>query len=317
MSNAQQTLEAFLQSNNWQVEKGEGNSIYRLTMPAGDRQLISYAILYSTHFMFYPMAPFPVPAEQYAAVAEYTARVNENLWTHNFELDYQSGQIRCKAGFAFRDMPLNTQLVENVIHNSVDAMLHFMPDMVAVAAGEKSAAEAAAEGSATQSGNSTENGDNQTYHNVVQQFFEEEGWPYEKHYDTVSSLMYSGHNRDSYFSYISMVPAQTNFYIDISLGALEETERKAKVIEWITTMNYNLRLGYFRYDFAQDFIFFTNGINFYEVMPDPNLLRNVVYPALTTADKYWPYLAKVIAGTASPQAAIPPSTANPSENAQH
>ncbi len=298
-------LETFLESRDWRVEKAGESAMYRLTLPAGADQLVGYALLHAADFMFYPVAPLPISPKRFPAVAEYALRINNQLWTHNFELDYQTGLVRCKASFAFRDISFDIQLVENAIHNTVDAMLHYLPGLAAVAAGTQSAAEAAAERIAAQSASPPENGKAQALYKIVNQFFEGEGWEYQQHDDALSRIIYSGQNRDSYFVYVTMLAAVKKFFVSVGIKGVTETKKVTAVSEWITRMNYNLRLGYFNYDFAQNHLSFVNGIDFYGTTPTPALLRNVVYPALTTADKYWPYLNDLITGTRTLQEAVP------------
>lgn len=298
-------LEEFLRSRAWQVEKLGQKPTYRLTIPAGDDQFVGYALLHPTEFMFYPLAPLSVSPDQFSPVAEYLARINHWLWTHDFELDYETGQIRCKASFAFRDMLLDVQLVENTIHNTVEAMLTYLPGLAEVLAGTKTPAQVA-EGLRPAPPDERQSGDGaQTLYKTVVQFYEAEGWDYQQHYDYYTRVNYAGRNRDTYFCYATMLASQKKFLFDVRLQGVSDQQKIPAVVKWITWVNYNLKIGYFNFDFAESALSFINGIDFYGMMPTTLLLRNVIYPTLNTGDKYWPYLKRVIEGTAV-QDSIPP-----------
>lgn len=299
------TLEKYLYSQNWQVEKHEDSSIYRLLIPAGDTQFVGYALVFPHEFMFYPVAPISVPSGRFTAVSEYITRINNDLWTSNFELDHLTGQVRCKASFAFKDEPLESQLVENAIHNTVDALLHYLPGLLEVIAGKTSPGKAAAHLRPSPVVESEKDEAAQMLYKTVIQFFEEENWAYRQLYDYATRITYAGNNYQSYYCYTTMLASQKKFFFSIGLPSGIDIKREAAIVAWMTRVNYNLKLGYFLYNFAEPGMSFVNGVDFYGLTPKTKLIRNVIYPALATADKYWPYLKQIIDGTASPAEAMP------------
>ncbi|MCL4264239.1 MAG: YbjN domain-containing protein [Anaerolineae bacterium] len=298
-------LEAYLRSRNWQVEKLKDSSTYRLVIPAGDEQLVGYALAFPHELMFYPVAPITVPPHRFAAVSEYLTRINNDLWTCDFELDYLTGQVRCKASFAFHGQPLEIQLVENMIYNPVDALLHYLPGLMEVVADKTSPGNAAERLHPPRPGESEHDEEAQLLYKTVIQFFDEENWAYHQLYDYYTRITYTGHNYKSYYCYATMLASQKKFFFSIGLPGAMEDRNEAAIVEWMTRINYNLKLGYFLFNFADSAMSFVNGVDFYGLTPKTQLIRNVIYPALATADKYWPNLKQVIDGTASPVEALP------------
>lgn len=286
---AQQQLESFLMQQNWLVEKLGNEAIYRLTIPAGREQYVAYALIEGSNFMFYPMGPHTIPAEFLPEVAEYITRVNNQLWNCNFELDGTTAQIRCKASYNFKDLSLDTQIVENCVYVTVEAMSYYWPGILAIITQKKTALQAYQE---VEPANETEatNSSTQLLQKTFVEFFEQDQRHYQAHPSGLISVTYGGHKKKSYFCYTNFLPQLNSAFFMVGLRGITDENNISSVIKWIIEVNYSLRIGYFNFDFSQNHLSFIVGLNFYQVTPNLTLARNMVYPAVTTADSHWPVI---------------------------
>ena len=76
------------------------------------------------------------------------------------------------------------------------------------------------------------------------------------------------------------------------------------VAEFITRANYGLRIGNFELDFSDGEVRYKSSLDFEHVVLSPDLIKNAIYPAVQTMDRYLPGLMGVIYGGESPAEAI-------------
>lgn len=86
--------------------------------------------------------PEAVPRERLAAVGEYLGLVNEQLDVGSFELNWQRGVVRRKTSLDLGDAPATPTQLEQVILPDHEAILHDLPALRQVLAGELSPADA-------------------------------------------------------------------------------------------------------------------------------------------------------------------------------
>jgi hypothetical protein len=82
-----------------------------------------------------------------------------------------------------------------------------------------------------------------------------------------------------------------------------ETARPA-VAEFITRANYGLRIGNMEMDFADGEVRYKSSLDFEGETLTAGLIKNTIYPAVQTLDRYVPGLMGVIYGAKSPAEAI-------------
>ncbi len=89
-------------------------------------------------------------------------------------------------------------------------------------------------------------------------------------------------------------------YVVAPVNAPEEL--RTAVAEFITRANYGLRIGNFEMDFDDGEIRYKSSIDFEGVQLDKPLIKNAIYPAVQTMDRYLPNIMKLIygEGTKSP-----------------
>jgi len=81
-------------------------------------------------------------------------------------------------------------------------------------------------------------------------------------------------------------------------------ENRQAVAEFVTRANYGMRIGNFELDFADGEVRYKSSVDFEGVGLAPIMVRNAIYPAAQTMDRYFPGLIAVIAGARPPQAAV-------------
>jgi hypothetical protein len=135
-------------------------------------------------------------------------------------------------------------------------------------------------------------------------FLQEDGWyPQQIEGKHIYRLLYDGKNgRLTCFTDLRMNLAQLLFYAIAPIKTPEDT--RLAVSEFITRANFNLRIGNFELDFSDGEVRYKSSLDFEGVDLLPSLIRNTVYPAVNTMDRYLPGLMSVIYGGKTPFEAI-------------
>jgi len=142
-----ETLGQYLEEDGWYPQQLEDKTIYRVGFSGKNGQLNCFAQIRVDleQFLFYAIAPVKVPEEQRMAVAEFITRANYGLRIGNLEMDFNDGEIRYKSSLDFECETLTPQLIKLAIYPAVQTLDRYMPGLMAVIYGGKSAAEAVAE----------------------------------------------------------------------------------------------------------------------------------------------------------------------------
>ncbi len=93
-------------------------------------------------FIFDFIFPGFVPEERRLRVAEFITRANWRLIEGNFQLDFDTGTVRYKAGIDFTATELTEQLVRNAILSGMNTIEMFAASLAAVIDGQLEPAEA-------------------------------------------------------------------------------------------------------------------------------------------------------------------------------
>ena len=78
-------------------------------------------------------------------MAEFIARANYGLRIGNFEMDFSDGELRYKSSLDFEQENLSFILIAKAIYPAVQTMDYYLPGIMSVIYGKKSALEAIAE----------------------------------------------------------------------------------------------------------------------------------------------------------------------------
>ncbi|GAB4407041.1 MAG: YbjN domain-containing protein [Anaerolineales bacterium] len=139
---------------------------------------------------------------------------------------------------------------------------------------------------------------------VLGQYLEEDGW-YPKRAEGKYGywMTYRGNSGD-FRCYASILMARERllFYAITPVRAPEEV--RMAVAEFMTRANYNMQMGNFELDFSDGEMRYKSSLDFEKCTLTPQWIRNTIYPATSTLDRYLPGLMKVIYGGATPFEAI-------------
>lgn len=104
------------------------------------------------------------------------------------------------------------------------------------------------------------------------------------------------------FAQIRMDLEQFMFYAIAPVKVPEAAH--AAAAEFLTRANYGLRIGNFEMDYTDGEVRYKSSLDFEDALLTPALIRNAIYPAVQTLDRYMPGLMAVVYGGQAPQAAI-------------
>ncbi|MDX9954843.1 MAG: YbjN domain-containing protein [Anaerolineae bacterium] len=135
-------------------------------------------------------------------------------------------------------------------------------------------------------------------------FLAEDGWyPQQIEERTIYRVGFEGKNgRYSCFAQIRLDLEQFLFYAIAPTKAPEAA--RAAVAEFLTRANYGLRIGNFEMDYSDGEVRYKSSLDFEGALLTPALIRNAIYPAVQTLDRYLPGFMSVIYGGQTPEAAI-------------
>ena len=135
-------------------------------------------------------------------------------------------------------------------------------------------------------------------------YLREDGWfPQQVEDSYVYRASYAGKNGDyRCFAQIVVNLEQFLFYAVAGVRAPEDV--RPAIAEFITRANYGLRIGNFEMDYSDGEVRYKTSVDFEENALSPMLIRNTVYPAVTTMDRYFPGLMSVMYGGRTPFEAI-------------
>jgi hypothetical protein len=117
------------------------------------------------------------------------------------------------------------------------------------------------------------------------------------------SMSYSGKNGDLRCYAIVRVDLEEFLFYAVAPVKVPEEVRQA-VAEYLTRANYGLRIGNFELDYSDGEVRYKSSIDFEGQMLSSNLIRNAIYPAVHTMDRYLTGLLRVSFGGATPHEAI-------------
>jgi hypothetical protein len=139
-----ETLGKFMEDDGWHPQAIDDNYVYRAYFVGHNGEVTCFAQIRVDleQFIFYVVMPVRAPAQMRLAVAEYLTRANYGLRIGNFEMDFDDGEVRYKSSVDFEGVELTTGLIRNVMYPAVQTMDRYLPGVLAVIFGGKSAKEA-------------------------------------------------------------------------------------------------------------------------------------------------------------------------------
>ncbi len=139
---------------------------------------------------------------------------------------------------------------------------------------------------------------------ALRDFLEVDGW--HPHYvDAGDFFRTSFRGRNGEYRVVARVRGDFDQLMVYSFAPVAAPEgSRMAVAEFVTRANYGMRIGNFEMDLADGEIRYKSSLDFEGVGLTPVMIRNVIYPAAQTLDRYFPGLIAVIAGAKSPKAAV-------------
>jgi len=137
------TVQQFLEADNW-----PHSQVNEYTFSTGfqgeNGQFACYAQVRETEsqFVFYSVCSIKISPDRRTEVAEYLTRANYGMILGNFEMDFNDGEVRYKTSIDTEHDTLSYTLVKNVVYPNVMMMDKYLPGIMQVTYGGKSAAEA-------------------------------------------------------------------------------------------------------------------------------------------------------------------------------
>ncbi len=147
---------------------------------------------------------------------------------------------------------------------------------------------------------------------ILTQFLEEDGWHPSPIEDKLAHRMrFNGKNGQ--FGMIAHVRGELEQLICYGIAPFNVPEDKRMLIaEFITRANYGLRIGNFEMDFSDGEVRYKTSVDYEGVALQPTLVKNHIYPAAMTLDRYLPGVYAVLHAGKTPEEAIA-IVENPSE----
>ena len=135
-------------------------------------------------------------------------------------------------------------------------------------------------------------------------FLANDGWfPQKNEEKSVYRMVFEGQNGEQRcFAQIRQDLEQLVFYAVAPIKVPEVT--RAAVAEFITRANYGMRIGNFEMDFNDGEVRYKSALDFEGATLDDALIRNVLYPAVQTLDRYIPGIMAVAFGNREPATVI-------------
>ena len=133
-------------------------------------------------------------------------------------------------------------------------------------------------------------------HDTVRRFFDEDDWHYDEILERkVLAVAYGGTNG----SFTCLAQSRDDidqFLFYCLLPTKVPPERRDEVARFLTRANYGMRVGNFEMDFADGEVRYKASVDVEDDRLSAALVRNVVYAAVMTMDRYQPGIMLVVYG---------------------
>ncbi len=147
MEDLMNRLEEFFAEETWPARRLEGEPLLQLAFDGENGKWACYARAGADpeSVGFYSICPLTVPEARRAAVMELVTRANYGLLLGNFELDLVDGEVRYKTSVGLEGAEPTAAVLRGVAYPNVLMMDRYLPAIMSVISGARSAAEAVAE----------------------------------------------------------------------------------------------------------------------------------------------------------------------------
>jgi hypothetical protein len=129
----------FFQSDGWPLMEVEPDATWQLTFKGSQGLWTCYAQVREEFLQFtlYSICPVNVPESKRAAVAELLTRANCYAQLGNFEMEFDSGEVRYRTSLSLDSDILEPALLRPLVYVNVNMMDRFIPAIMAVCYSEQ------------------------------------------------------------------------------------------------------------------------------------------------------------------------------------
>jgi len=131
---------AFFKADDWPVTILEPEAVLH-TVYRGDHGEWNCFVLVRDEFRqlaFYSVCPIAIPVSHRPAVAEFLMRLNYDLHLGNFELNFDSGEVRYRTSLNIGEHDFSPELLRPIIYTNVLMMDQNLPGIMSVSYGQVS-----------------------------------------------------------------------------------------------------------------------------------------------------------------------------------
>ncbi|AFZ24527.1 protein of unknown function (DUF1790) [Cylindrospermum stagnale PCC 7417] len=124
----------FFKIDDWTCIKIEGEAALQMAFSGKNGVCNCYAKAkeIEQQFVFYSICPVIAPKSKHQAIAEFIARANHDMIIGNFELDFNSGEIRYKTSINVEDGKLSFNCIKILVYTNVKMMDKYLAGILSV-----------------------------------------------------------------------------------------------------------------------------------------------------------------------------------------
>jgi hypothetical protein len=138
---------------------------------------------------------------------------------------------------------------------------------------------------------------------TVLNFLKADGWFPQELESNLFRVTYAGKNgKFVCFAQLRFDKSQLLFYVMSPINC--PMLKSPNLAEYLTRANWGLRIGNFEMDYSDGQIRYKTSIDYDGFELNDHMIRNLLYPAIQTADRYLPGIMHVIFGNKTPEEAI-------------
>lgn len=130
-----QLLGEFLREDGWEPQRVGDKPAYEFAYTAENGVMAVYAWIREgfEQLFIHVMLPFAAGEENRVAMGELLTRINHSLPIGNFEMNFDTGELRFKGSLDFRGTVLLPALIRNLLYQALETSNLYLPALRAVA----------------------------------------------------------------------------------------------------------------------------------------------------------------------------------------
>lgn len=130
-------IQQFFKEDQWNFQITEKDTAFRAGYHGEHGTWICYAHVDEDNrrFLFYSLAGMNITPENRLPVIEYLNRVNCLLAIGNFELNFDTGDVRFKTAIEVPEGGLTVEMVRSLVYTNVQTMDFYLPGVVSIVHG--------------------------------------------------------------------------------------------------------------------------------------------------------------------------------------